>query len=173
MTVDPNTVDPAKSHPSSNMGHELSDFSWSTVLWLIPLSVMALTVFVLISLYWFRGAKDSEHAAKQGFIDISELQALRSYEDSVLGQYKWLDKEKGKVRLPIERAMELVVREGQASFGMGYRPITEIYLEGAAFSEGMQGSKAFDPPAVPVPDAAAHDSVSRAPATTAPSHGGH
>jgi hypothetical protein len=40
-----------------------------------------------------------------------DLKALRAREDSELHSYRYLDRAKGTVRLPIERAMELVVKE--------------------------------------------------------------
>lgn len=42
------------------------------------------------------------------------LAELRIKEDHALTSYQWIDKEKGTVRLPIDRAMELVVRDAQA-----------------------------------------------------------
>lgn len=38
-----------------------------------------------------------------------ELEALRAAEDAVLNSYGWVDREAGIVRVPIERAMELLV----------------------------------------------------------------
>jgi hypothetical protein len=135
--IDPHTADPAKSHPSENMGHEMSDFTWTTVMWLVPISVVTLIAFVLVSLYWFRGAKDSELSDKQAQVDLSQLSLLRAKENEVLTSYKWIDKEKGRVQIPIERAMELVVKEHENIPGAPYRPITDTYLQGAAFSEPM------------------------------------
>ena len=46
----------------------------------------------------------------------ADLRALRAEEDALLGTYGWLDRQAGSVRLPIERAMALLVerrrREG-------------------------------------------------------------
>lgn len=42
------------------------------------------------------------------------LRELVIKEDHALTSYQWIDKEKGVVRLPIDRAMELVVRDAQA-----------------------------------------------------------
>lgn len=42
------------------------------------------------------------------------LSELRIKEDHALASYQWIDKEKGIVRLPIDRAMEIVVRDAQA-----------------------------------------------------------
>jgi hypothetical protein len=41
-----------------------------------------------------------------------ELEALRKAEDRVLNQYRWIDKSQGVVRIPIERAMDLVAERG-------------------------------------------------------------
>jgi hypothetical protein len=40
------------------------------------------------------------------------LQALRAREDHILEQYAWIDKAKGIVRIPIERAMDLAAERG-------------------------------------------------------------
>jgi hypothetical protein len=44
---------------------------------------------------------------------IEELDELRAREDAILNNYGWVDREAGVVRIPIERAMELVVEENQ------------------------------------------------------------
>ncbi len=41
-----------------------------------------------------------------------ELQELRSQEDQILSTYGWTDKEKGVVRIPIDRAMEIKLQRG-------------------------------------------------------------
>lgn len=41
-----------------------------------------------------------------------ELQNLRRHEDEVLKTYGWVDKSGGKVRLPIDRAMDIVAQRG-------------------------------------------------------------
>jgi len=41
--------------------------------------------------------------------DIADLHAR---EDILLGNYSWVDRSKGKVRIPIERAMELLAQRG-------------------------------------------------------------
>ena len=41
-----------------------------------------------------------------------ELEVLRAHEDQVLGSYGWVDKTTGKVRIPIDRAMDLVIQHG-------------------------------------------------------------
>jgi len=41
-----------------------------------------------------------------------ELPQLRSYEDHQLSTYGWADQKEGRVRIPIERAMELQLQRG-------------------------------------------------------------
>jgi len=41
-----------------------------------------------------------------------ELQQLRAQEEQTLSTYGWIDKNKGVVRIPVDRAMELLVERG-------------------------------------------------------------
>lgn len=133
-STDTRTVDPATPHHSENGGHEMSDFSWTTVLWLLPISVIILVTFFYICIAWFKGAKDAELAHKQGMFKTTELNAYHAQESEILNSYKMLDKDKGRVRIPIARAMELYARENAGKAGREWVPITDTYLEGAAFA---------------------------------------
>ena len=42
----------------------------------------------------------------------SELAELRARENHVLGSYAWVDKNSGSVRVPIDRAMQMVLERG-------------------------------------------------------------
>lgn len=46
-----------------------------------------------------------------------DLKAFKASEDEVLTTYAWVDKEKGVVRLPIARAIELVAQRGLPAAG--------------------------------------------------------
>lgn len=48
-----------------------------------------------------------------------QLQDLREYEQSTLESYQWVDRTKGTVRIPIEKAMEIIVERGSARGGTG------------------------------------------------------
>lgn len=41
-----------------------------------------------------------------------DLQHLRAYEDSELHKYAWVDRQKGIVTIPIERAMQIIAERG-------------------------------------------------------------
>lgn len=45
---------------------------------------------------------------------IADLQALRAEESRLLGSYGWADRAQGTVRIPIERAMELLAARESA-----------------------------------------------------------
>lgn len=49
--------------------------------------------------------------AEQAAGDSSELRQLQEAQRKQLASYRWLDKSKGVVGIPIDRAMELVFRE--------------------------------------------------------------
>ena len=44
-----------------------------------------------------------------------ELRAMRAAQDSLLNSYGWVDKEKGIVRIPIQRAIDLLAQRGLPS----------------------------------------------------------
>jgi hypothetical protein len=44
----------------------------------------------------------------------NDLASMRGAEDRSLHRYRWIDKERGVVQLPIERAVELLLEEGLA-----------------------------------------------------------
>jgi hypothetical protein len=131
---DPRTVDPAQPHHSPEGGHEMSDFSFTSVMWLIPLSAIILVSFILVCLYWFRGAKDNEITHKQAQFVPTELQAYQAQQQEIMNSYKILDKEKGVYRIPVARAMELMAQEHQGKPGRAWTPITDTYVEGSAFA---------------------------------------
>jgi hypothetical protein len=158
--TDPHTTDPAVPHHAENGGHEMSDFTWTTVMWLVPISVVALVAYVLVCLYWFRGAKDSELGVKQSMVDLSQLEVLHAKENEILNGYKWVDKDKGRVQIPVALAMELLVKEHENVAGMPYRPITDTYLQGSAFSQPM--TQQASAPAAPQPKAETPKPASKA-----------
>ena len=46
---------------------------------------------------------------------VIDLKEFRAAEDAILTSYGWVDPDKGVVRIPVERAMELVAKEGLPS----------------------------------------------------------
>jgi hypothetical protein len=112
-------------------GHELRDISFRPIVTAsIGLAVVIAVVFVamrlLFSYYAMREAATSpppnplaaELARGEPPLPrlqaapIEDLRRLRQLEGALLERYSWVDREKGIVRLPIERAMELLAERG-------------------------------------------------------------
>ncbi len=53
---------------------------------------------------------------------FKDLEELRAAEDRELGSYGWVDQASGVARLPIERAIELVVEEGLPNWSDAVSP---------------------------------------------------
>lgn len=81
------------------------------------LALFGFATLVLLALviagiqYYHDRVKEQQIFVKVLAPESSALQALRAREDQELHSYQYLNREKGIVRLPIERAMELLARE--------------------------------------------------------------
>jgi hypothetical protein len=117
---------------TTEAGYEETDADVSTLLWwgvglvgVLILSVLA--TWLMFRLLAARATRyDIEHPAlplaatdnqippepRLQVIEPEDLEIARSEESEVLNGYGWVDKDKGTVRIPIARAMELVVKEG-------------------------------------------------------------
>ena len=76
--------------------------------------VFAVIVLVLILLVqaWFFKAQSDEYVRKIIEPRAEELLSATAAQQEALHSYKVLDAQQGTVAIPIERAMELVAREG-------------------------------------------------------------
>ena len=76
--------------------------------------LLVVLVFVLILLVqgWFYQAQTEEHVRKVIEPRAEELASAVAEQQEALHSYRVVDQEQGMVAIPIERAMELVVREG-------------------------------------------------------------
>jgi hypothetical protein len=111
-------------------GYESGDVSIRGV-WLSALALLLMLVLVLSSAGWLQRLfsprrpgvsqpASAEQADNTGLpppprlqvAPQADLQALRASEDAILNSYGWVDKAGGIVRIPIERAMQLVVEQG-------------------------------------------------------------
>ena len=79
----------------------------------------ASVVVLIILLAWLRGyffVMRNETIEKVYLSAANlKLEELRVQEDSLLTSYGWVNREHGIVHIPIDRAMELVVRETQSA----------------------------------------------------------
>ena len=75
--------------------------------------VGAIMVFVVIVALqvWFYNLQEVETYKKVVSVPPQEYSSLVAEQEAQLNSYRWIDREKGVVAIPIERAAELVVHE--------------------------------------------------------------
>jgi hypothetical protein len=76
------------------------------------LLLIFLAVFIQLGL---KGAVTCETTRKQTAGPPDELKSLQASEEKALNQYRWMDKEAGRVGIPVERAMALIAKENRAA----------------------------------------------------------
>ncbi len=137
-------------HSPNGAGHEQQEVSVRLiVVSLAGLAVLTFFVFILvvgIFRYFYDTDKTAE-SRRQGVIPpeprievapYEQIQQLRAHEDHVLNSYAWVDQQAGIVRVPIDRAIDLLAAKGLPSHN---------YLD-----DILAGKK---PPALAKPEAAA------------------
>lgn len=87
---------------------------------LLGVLVTILLVLTMVALY-YRTANAEAQRKLYGEV-WTELRLLRARQEAELNSYRWIDKQAGVVGIPIERGMELVVRELQAQPGADGSP---------------------------------------------------
>ena len=122
---------PTVGHPTAadaSAGHELSDLKPRTIA-IFGLTLIGVIAMCLVVAAWMFGF----FAARQAKEDLvpsplarveapagpvlqvkapSDLARLRTEEDSILSTYGWVDRATGVVRIPIDRAMQLLADRG-------------------------------------------------------------
>jgi hypothetical protein len=128
-------------NPDNSRGYEVEDASVREVVWTgVGLAIGTLIVCIAV-LGLLRVLQSAEVGARQPITDMAvpstlppeprlqekpweEMELFRRREDQMLTTYGWSDQANGKVRIPIDRAMDMVVQRGlparrQAAEGMG------------------------------------------------------
>ena len=141
MSKDPMTNQPTPNQPIVNHdGFEQVDLSSSAVLYFLAgLALVGLVVYLIVfGMYRFLDRYDAAHQPPlspmatpqadtravthenaetfpQPRLEENERTQLHSFiedQDRKLATYDWVDKDRGTVRIPIDRAMELIVQRG-------------------------------------------------------------
>ena len=82
---------------------------------LIGAATVILLVLIIFGVQaYYDHARDQQIFVKQLQPVSEDLKALHAREDADLNSYRYIDRAKGTVRLPINRAMDLVVEEAHA-----------------------------------------------------------
>ena len=121
---------PAQTHsgPGPEPGYETRDASAIPLLTFGVGLIVALVVVELLMLGFYRlfmseRPKPIQERAETNIYE--QLRDLRRDEDATLSSYGWVDRKAGVVRIPIDRAIDLVAEKG-IPFGKG--PKTEIEM---------------------------------------------
>lgn len=72
---------------------------------------VVLAAIILGVQWYYDSVREQQVFVKQLQPVSQDLKALHAREEADLTQYRYVDRAKGTVRLPIERAMELIVKE--------------------------------------------------------------
>jgi hypothetical protein len=114
-------------HSPNGSGHEQSEVSVRLIV--VSLAFLAVGTFLVFILvvgifrYFYDTDKTGE-ALRQGVIPpeprievapYEQLQQLRVREDHILNSYAWVDQKAGTVRVPIDRAIDLLAGKGLRS----------------------------------------------------------
>ncbi len=117
--------------PEHGSGHESRDISVGGAL-LFGAALLATLVLSLVLMKWtfdlFAGQEDRAQVEPASLLRAQEMPAAstpavlmyparflkeqRAAEDAVLGSYGWVDQQAGVARIPIRRAMEIVLEQG-------------------------------------------------------------
>lgn len=106
-------------------GHEGDDVNYRVIVYVglaIVLSAVLIHLMLLLLMARFerqaqaeRGAIPAQRSPAETFpaprlqvTPTQDLQRLRAAEDTLLGEYAWADRERGLIRIPIDRAMDLL-----------------------------------------------------------------
>jgi len=125
---------PRISRPDPTLGHEERDVSIRPIaLTVAGLIVVVIAVFVFIQVLLNvlagiqsrRSAAPSPLAGAYGMKEppaprlqtdpVADLQAQRARDQALLSSYAWVDRDAGVVRMPIERAIEVLAARGLPS----------------------------------------------------------
>jgi hypothetical protein len=131
----------------------------------VSISILVLLVVMIVGVYWlYTVAYEKVEYDQYTGVASKELQAIQAREDEQLHKYAYIDKEKGVIRLPIDRAMAIVeaeYAEGKAGYNTKSYPV-KVELPGGAAGganpplAGQPGAPAAQPAATTAPPAASH-----------------
>lgn len=75
------------------------------------ISAILLFVFIVALETAYYNYKEKEQAKRDSIERYQDAAQLRAGQEARLNIYQWVDREKGVIAIPIDRAMALVVRE--------------------------------------------------------------
>ncbi len=121
---------PVGFEKSVEQGYEETDAQVGFIAW----AGIGIVVFLIVTILSIQAYFDSM-TQREEYVKVLEpvsedYKNLRAREDSELFSYKYIDREKGAVRLPIQRAIDLVIAEakaGQPAYPTARQAVKEVY----------------------------------------------
>ena len=136
---------------TNGAGYEVDDASVREIV-VSAIGLAVGTILICAAVFGlFRVLRSVEISSRQPITDVSvpstfppgprlqdkpweELQALRQKEDQTLASYGWVDKNAGTVRIPIDRAMDIIAQRGYTA-----PPPSTVKRGTAPAASGAQG----------------------------------
>jgi hypothetical protein len=120
----------AHATPGDGPGYEIKDASVPALLsfgvgLVLSLVAVQFLIYGFYHIFLAEAPKPIKVATDSSANLYQQLRDLHRKEDATLGSYGWVDRKAGVVRIPIDRAIELVAEKG-VRFGKG--PKTEIEM---------------------------------------------
>jgi len=103
--------DGADIHDKPASEFEEGDPKASTTLVAAVVGALIVLVLSIAVQAYFYNAEEAEHARKVISAVPQDLARLRAEQQEQLATYRWVDQRSGLVQIPIDRAMELTVRD--------------------------------------------------------------
>jgi hypothetical protein len=126
-------------HPDAALGHETTDIN----VWAVAKFAIALVIVTIISLVLLFGLMkyfESRYHPELATVEdptklfpeprlqrtpVVDLREFRSQEQKVLDTYGWIDQPKGIVRIPIDRAIDVLAARGLPSTAQAAKPASQ------------------------------------------------
>jgi hypothetical protein len=122
-------MDETKHTQTTHPGHETTDVNvWAVGKFAIGLAIVCIVSIVLLFglMKFFQSREETSVASaveptrlfpepRLQKSEIPDLEAIRAAEDKLLNSYAWVDQPKGVVRIPVERAIEVLAQRGLPS----------------------------------------------------------
>lgn len=122
-------MDHTIQHSPNGTGHEQTEVNVRTIVVSLAFLLLGAILAAIVTIGIFRYLHDTykpDVAAKEAQPQIppeprievapaEQIQALRAHEDHVLTSYSWVDQKSGTVRVPIDRAIDMLAQKGLPS----------------------------------------------------------
>ncbi|MDX2266922.1 MAG: hypothetical protein NW208_02375 [Bryobacter sp.] len=163
--------EPLSPEEAALIGYERSEPN-SRKIALLTISIVVTIIIVCFFVYWWYVLERERAFQREFAIPVWEVtKEVRAYETERLTQYKYIDKAKGAVQLPIDKAMEIYAAE--AAEGKFFHNSKASALVPYEPDPGLQDvlNRALGKPVAPPAAAAPAAGAPVAPTTpTAPAH---